>query len=159
MNSPQDLKKAIKNLKIPDASEYDFLTEEGVAVYRAAWKEYEIYTDDLVKDLVRSNTLGAFGAQAKFADKAIKHLEKWRLHAQATTDLWNRTWEWKAKKETPDAYDSFLSWLGVKGTRKQWIATEEKALARIVERLGKSDAKLFREYELLVVEFDARIPN
>lgn len=154
MNSLQELKKAIKNLRIPDASDHDLTTEEGVAGHRADWKMFENQTDDLVKDIVRSNALSAFGAHSKLASKGMKHLEKWRLHAQATTDLWNRTWEWKVIKEEPDAYDSFLGWLGVKTPRRSWISEEGKEIQRLTERLGKADAVLYREYELLLVELD-----
>jgi len=155
MNSPQDLKKAIKSLNSPDARNFNFSLEKDVEAYRAAWKALEIKTDGLVKDIVRSKALAAFGPHSKLADRAMKHCEKWRLHAQATTELWNRTWEWKAAKEAPDGYDSFLSWLGVKGTKKDWLTKEEKELQRINDRFEKVDTKLIREHELLLVEFEA----
>jgi hypothetical protein len=150
MRAIEKLAKHLANLPIPDPSLYDMTSEVDKAVYRERLIELEARADFLVRDIVKANVRDVFAHNTKLATTTMKHLEKWRLHANASIVLWDRSQVFKSQNENRDIVDSFMNWLGVKGTQVQRLEKEEKELSRAIDRWSEAHVKILREHELLL---------
>jgi len=159
MKSLDDLKERVETLEFPDELEIDPTTEEGNSHYRDAWTAFGQKADNLVRDIVRANALSVFGKHSKLADKVLKHFEAWRIHADETIQLWERIREMNAGVGDRDILDVFYDWIGVEGRKSQRLANEKRLIAKEINRQEKINSKLFREWQLLIVELEAHTEN